>query len=105
MVLDQNADARIDDRLRAAGVDHRNDVTVIHVSAGNPFRRWPESAFATLVAGLAAADDRRRIILSSGPSDRTAADRIAAAARQELGPGARARCSTLAMWISRNCAP
>jgi ADP-heptose:LPS heptosyltransferase len=35
---------------------------------------------------LAAADPGRRIVLSSGPSDRLAADRIAAAARRELGP-------------------
>ena len=61
-------------------------VIVVHVSAGNPFRRWPEAAFATLTAGLAAGDDCRRIILSSGPSDRAAADRIAAAAREKLGP-------------------
>ena len=63
-----------------------NDLAVVHVSAGNPFRRWPESSFAALVAGLAASDDRRRIVLSSGPSDRLAADRIADAARRELGP-------------------
>jgi len=86
MPLDQVADAHVAERLRVAGVDSRHEVTVIHVSAGNPFRRWPETAFATLVAGLAAGDHRRRIVLSSGPSDRTAADRIAAAARQALGP-------------------
>jgi ADP-heptose:LPS heptosyltransferase len=86
MPLDQVADARIAERLRTAGVGPGHEVTVIHVSAGNPFRRWPEPAFATLVAGLAAGDHCRRIVLSSGPSDRTAADRIADAARQELGP-------------------
>ena len=37
------------------------------------------------MAGLVTADAARRIVLSSGPSDRTAADRIAAAARQILG--------------------
>jgi lipopolysaccharide heptosyltransferase II len=86
MALDLDVDARIAERLRAAGVDQRHEVMVIHVSAGNPFRRWPEPAFATLVAGLADGDARRRIVLSSGPSDRTAADRIASAARQQLGP-------------------
>ncbi len=60
---------------------------MIHVSAGNPFRRWPEAAFAALVRALALNDGRRRIILSSGPSDRAAADRIGGAARRELGPG------------------
>jgi len=86
MALDPDVDAKIAERLRAAGVDQRHEVMVIHVSAGNPFRRWPEAAFATVVSGLAAGDARRRIVLSSGPSDRTAADRIAGAARQQLGP-------------------
>jgi ADP-heptose:LPS heptosyltransferase len=92
MALDPAVDARIVARLAAVGIDSssplkaRREVIVIHVSAGNPFRRWPETAFAALTTGLAAADDRRRIILSSGPSDRTAADRIAGAARRDLGP-------------------
>jgi lipopolysaccharide heptosyltransferase II len=86
MTLDNAVDSTIAARLTAAGVDRRHDVIVIHVSAGNPFRRWPEAAFATLTAGLAAGGDRRRIILSSGPSDRAAADRIAGAAREKLGP-------------------
>ncbi|HET7220989.1 MAG TPA: glycosyltransferase family 9 protein [Vicinamibacterales bacterium] len=86
MPVDPSADKRIAERLRAAGVDERNAIVVVHVSAGNPFRRWPEPAFARLVAALASADDGRRIILSSGPSDKLAADRIAANARALLGP-------------------
>jgi lipopolysaccharide heptosyltransferase II len=86
MALDAEADRRIADRLRAAGVDARHTLAVIHVSAGNPFRRWPEPAFARLVAALASADSMRRIVLSSGPSDRTAANRIAGEARAQLGP-------------------
>ena len=88
MALDAAADRRIDDRLRVFQVDAQHPVIVIHVSAGNPFRRWPEASFVRLVSALAAADSRRRIVLSSGPSDHLAADRIAAAARAELGPGA-----------------
>ena len=87
MVLDAETDARLAARLRAAGVETRHEIIVIHVSAGNPFRRWPEAAFAALVSALALNDERRRIILSSGPSDRAAADRIGRAARRELGPG------------------
>jgi heptosyltransferase I len=85
MPLDAAAARRVDERLARAGVDARHTVAVVHVSAGNPFRRWPEPSFARLVAGLVTADVSRRIVLSSGPSDRTAADRIAAAARQILG--------------------
>ena len=86
MALDPIADRHIADRLRSAGVDARHTLAVVHVSAGNPFRRWPEPAFARLVTSLASADPGRRIVLSSGPSDRTAADRIARAARIQLGP-------------------
>jgi lipopolysaccharide heptosyltransferase II len=86
MALDRVVDARIASRLAACQVDARHQVIVIHVSAGNPFRRWPEQAFATLTSDLAAGDACRRIILSAGPSDRMAADRIARSARETLGP-------------------
>lgn len=86
MPVDRAADQRIAERLRAAGVADRHAIVVLHVSAGNPFRRWPEAAFARVAADLASADEGRRLILSSGPSDRLAADRIAASARARLGP-------------------
>jgi ADP-heptose:LPS heptosyltransferase len=86
MALDEDADLRIARRLALAGVDASHTIVVVHVSAGNPFRRWPEPAFARLVAGLLSADPTRRIVLSSGPSDRAAADRIAQQARGWLGP-------------------
>jgi lipopolysaccharide heptosyltransferase II len=86
MPLDPAADRRIVERLTAAGVGARHTVAVVHVTAGNPFRRWPEPAFARLVAGLASADPSRRIVLSAGPSDRSAADRILREARAQLGP-------------------
>ena len=91
MALDKTVDARIGEGLRRAGVEPADELIVVHVSAGNPFRRWPEPAFIRLIASLAAAGDRRRLILSSGPSDRGAAERIASAARAELGPERAAR--------------
>jgi ADP-heptose:LPS heptosyltransferase len=84
MPLDRAAAARIERRLHDAGIGPEHELIVAHVSAGNPFRRWPEPAFAGLIAGLAQASPLRRIVLSSGPSDREAADRIAAAAKQAL---------------------
>jgi len=84
MVLDAAADDRMARRLRDAGVLDAHQLIVVHVSAGNPFRRWPETFFVDLAAHLAAGDERRRIVLSSGPSDRDAALRIAATARQQL---------------------
>jgi lipopolysaccharide heptosyltransferase II len=85
MALDAAADRRIAERLHAIGVSDRHAIAVIHVSAGNPFRRWPESAFTRFVTMFAAGDAARRIVLSSGPSDRAAAERIAADARAALG--------------------
>jgi heptosyltransferase I len=88
MPLDAAVDARVAARLRAAGVTDAHEVVVVHVSAGNPFRRWPEESFARLVSGAAAQSARRRVILSSGPSDRDAAARIGAKARAALGGAA-----------------
>jgi predicted lipopolysaccharide heptosyltransferase III len=85
MPADPEADARVVARLQANGVTPANELVVVHVSAGNPFRRWPEAAFAKLVESLAAGSPARRVVLSSGPSDREAAGRIGAAARQSLG--------------------
>ena len=86
MPVDPDAKARIDARLLGAGVGADEELVVLHVSAGNPFRRWPEAFFVEAACSLAAGP-RRRIVLSSGPSDREAASRIAAAARARLAPG------------------
>jgi ADP-heptose:LPS heptosyltransferase len=74
-------------RLAALGIAPGHRLIVIHVSAGNPFRRWPAEAFVELVARLGAAGQDRRIILTSGPSEADAAKRISSAARALLGTG------------------
>ena len=91
MPVDPDADRRIVARLRAAGVAPGHQLIVLHVSASNPFRRWPEPAFAEVVASLVSQSPDRRVILSSGPSDRLAADRIVAAARALLPDAARSQ--------------
>ena len=68
-------------RLADAGLRASHGLIVIHVSAGNPFRRWPAAAFIELIQGLIANDAGRRIVVTSGPSD--------AAARQRIIEGAR----------------
>jgi ADP-heptose:LPS heptosyltransferase len=71
-------------RLAVAGIEACNPLVVVHVSAGNPFRRWPSAAFVELVCRLASKDPKRRIILTSGPSDAAAAAAIARDARARL---------------------
>jgi len=88
MALDPGADRGMAERLGRAGVAPDHELVVLHVSAGNPFRRWPDEFFAETAAALAAGHPRRRLIFSSGPSDRAAASRIAADARARLGAAA-----------------
>src|SRR5215217_3247644 len=61
MVETPDARRRTDAALATAGVTDTTELVVIHVSAGNPFRRWPATAFATLAATLARRSPQRRI--------------------------------------------
>jgi ADP-heptose:LPS heptosyltransferase len=83
---DPDACASIARRLVQAGVGDINPIVVIHVSAGNPFRRWPAASFVDLICRLASADPSRRFILTSGPSNAGAAAAIAENARARLSP-------------------
>ena len=82
MPPDPDAARRVDERLVLAGVDRSARLIVLHVSAGNPFRRWPAESFASAAATLASADPARRIIVTSGPSESAAAEAVAGRARQ-----------------------
>jgi ADP-heptose:LPS heptosyltransferase len=86
MALDSGAAQRVAHRLTAAHVAADDLVIVVHVSAGNPFRRWPIAAFVETVCQLATADSRHRIVLTSGPSEASAAEQVIAGTRDRL-PG------------------
>jgi lipopolysaccharide heptosyltransferase II len=88
MGADLKAEASVEQRLRAASIDDGTPVIVIHVSAGNPFRRWPAASFAAVAAELARDDRRRRVIITSGPSDARAAEAVADEARRLAGDAA-----------------
>ena len=85
MPIDTAIAAGVTARLTRAGVDSDDRLIVIHVSAGNPFRRWPAASFVELAATLAAADPRRRVLITSGPSEQDAAGRVIAEAQARLG--------------------
>lgn len=90
MPLEPSAIARVAERLAAAGAADDRALVVLHVSAGNPFRRWPLEHFVAVTTRLA-AEARRRVVVTSGPADHGAAGRVVAAARAALGPEASAR--------------
>jgi predicted lipopolysaccharide heptosyltransferase III len=85
MPEDSHAVDAVRRRLREAGVDEQAPIVVIHVSAGNPFRRWPPEHFAHVAASLARTAAARRIIITSGPSESGAANAIALRARELAG--------------------
>jgi lipopolysaccharide heptosyltransferase II len=84
--MPETADAQqqVDGMLAVAGVPRDAELIVIHVSAGNPFRRWPLEAFVRLTAALARGSSLRRIVLTSGPSESGAAADVAGRARASL---------------------
>jgi lipopolysaccharide heptosyltransferase II len=90
MSSDRVAQANVDERLTVAGVRRDEDLAVIHVSASSPFRRWPLPSFVETVAALAAREGRR-VIVTSGPSERDTATGIINDAREKLPAGHRHR--------------
>src|SRR5260221_3383206 len=89
MPEDPVASASVDRRLNEARVGKETPVIVVHVSAGNPFRRWPVDSFVDLICRLVVGGAGRRIVLTSGPSDETAATQVAECARARLTPAQR----------------
>ena len=84
---DAGTAGRVEGRLRALGIGPAHELIVIHVGAGNEFRRWPESSFAEVAAALAAERPNRRIILTTGPAQAARADEVR---RLAIGGGAAA---------------
>jgi heptosyltransferase II len=88
MMRDEAAAARLERRLADVGIGPDNPLIALHVSAGNPFRRWPAASFVSLIVQLARRDPARRFMVTSGPSDVDAARAIASQARAQLGAAA-----------------
>ena len=76
MAEDAAAGARIEARLSAMHPNPAAEVVVVHVGAGNEFRRWPEEGFAEVVAALSSRRADRRIILTTGAAQVARAEMI-----------------------------
>jgi lipopolysaccharide heptosyltransferase II len=76
--------AAVRGRLAPHGVTPASKIVVMHVSAGNPFRRWPIASFAAVAAAIARMDATVRVIVTSGPSEADAAENVIADARAQL---------------------
>ncbi len=94
MPVDAQVRASVLARLAAHHVPLDEPLVVMHVSAGNPFRRWPIAAFAEVAATLVSGASRARVIVTSGPSEADAAAHVIDAARSQLAESDRERILT-----------
>jgi lipopolysaccharide heptosyltransferase II len=85
MAVDEGSGRAVNRRLADLGVPADGRVILLHVSAGNPFRRWPETSFSDLAVGLLAGHPDRWVLVTGGPSDRAAAARVLTQARASAG--------------------
>ena len=85
VALDPRAVRAIDGRTARWHIPAGGRILVLHVSAGNPFRRWPESSFAELAADLVRDGADRWLVLTGGPSDRAATTRVLMDAKRRAG--------------------
>jgi ADP-heptose:LPS heptosyltransferase len=76
MTVDRDAARAVGERLATMGVREGDELIVLHVSAGNPFRRWPPDSFASLIAMLLRRRTHRRVIVVAGASDRDSVARV-----------------------------
>ena len=84
MFEDAETARRVEQRCRALGLGPAHELIVMHVGAGNEFRRWPEASFGDVAAGLASGHPNRRIILSTGQAQASRAENVR---RLALGRG------------------
>ena len=84
MPTDTDAKSAVAGRLARSGLEPWQRLVVVHVSAGNPFRRWPFESFVALAVSLVRARDDVCIVATSGPSDADAAHRVIEQARAML---------------------
>jgi lipopolysaccharide heptosyltransferase II len=88
--VDADAARSVATRLADCGVGSGEKLVIVHVSAGNAFRRWPVGSFAEVAAAIASYPGTR-VIVTSGPSEPEAAARVIADARGRVDASQRDR--------------
>jgi len=88
MRADDRARASVEARLAALDVSADAEIVMLHVGAGNEFRRWPEESFAQVAAALAADHDRRVVVVIGSAGESGAVERVVAGSKRRIA-GAR----------------
>ena len=84
-------------RLAAMGLPADARIVVLHVAAGNEFRRWPESSFAEVAAALVRGDRRRTVLAIGSSGEAESVGRVVGEARSSAGD-AESRIVAAAGW-------
>jgi ADP-heptose:LPS heptosyltransferase len=84
MPVDAETRVSVKARVAAHGITDRAQIVLMHVSAGNPFRRWPIASFAEVAATIALTESDVRVIVTAGPSEAGAAAQVIDVARSRL---------------------
>ncbi len=85
MPVDDAARQVVDGRLTAAGVRDGHQIVVMHVGAGNEFRRWPAASFAEVAAALTRGARARTLVVVGSVLDAVAIEEVVRRAGRETG--------------------
>jgi len=88
MPVDDRARASVEARFAALDVPADAEIVMLHVGAGNEFRRWPEESFSQVAAALAADHDRRVVVVIGSSTESAAVERVVAGSQRKVA-GAR----------------
>jgi ADP-heptose:LPS heptosyltransferase len=91
---DDLARASVEAQLTALGVPPDTEIVVMHVGAGNEFRRWPEESFAQVAAALSIGRDRTVVLIGSS-AESASVEKVVAASKRA---NASARVVAAAGW-------
>lgn len=89
MPVSAAAHRAVSERLTSIGVQPGDHLVVLHVTAGNEFRRWPAASFARVAASLAARGDDWVVAVLGGAADEGTVADIVRMARAQSTDAAR----------------
>ena len=95
MPVDDRARASVAARVAALDVPADAEIVMLHVGAGNEFRRWPEESFSQVAAALATDHDRRVVVVIGSAAESAAVERVVAGSKRRI---AGARVVSAAGW-------
>ena len=97
MPADDQARAAVSTKLEGLGIAATDAIVVLHVGAGNEFRRWPEASFAEVAAGMPRESPRRVVVVVGSTSEERTVTQVAEVA-QATQPGGRRRVVAAVGW-------